>query len=64
MVLLIVRAHPPTSHFFDILPTTTTNCPIPLIPGPGTAAEELTWDYILWAITRLGPCFIKLAQWG
>lgn len=28
------------------------------------AVEELTWDYIMWSIQRLGPCFIKLAQWA
>jgi len=28
------------------------------------ALEDLTWDYILWAVERLGPCFIKLSQWA
>jgi aarF domain-containing kinase len=28
------------------------------------AVEEFTWDYIIWSIQRLGPCFIKLAQWA
>lgn len=27
-------------------------------------AEEMTWNYLLWAITKLGPCFIKMAQWA
>lgn len=26
--------------------------------------EELAWDYVLWTATRLGPTFIKLAQWA
>ncbi len=26
-------------------------------------AEDITWDYATWAITQLGPCFIKMAQW-
>lgn len=25
--------------------------------------EHASWDYLLWTINRLGPCFIKLAQW-
>jgi len=28
------------------------------------ALEDLTWDYILWAVEGLGPCFIKLSQWA
>jgi len=28
------------------------------------AVEEFTWDYIMWSIQRLGPCFVKLAQWA
>lgn len=28
------------------------------------ALEEFTWDYIMWSIQRLGPCFVKLAQWA
>jgi aarF domain-containing kinase len=28
------------------------------------AVEDFTWDYMIWAIQRLGPCFIKLAQWA
>lgn len=27
------------------------------------SVENFTWDYMTWAITQLGPCFIKLAQW-
>jgi aarF domain-containing kinase len=26
--------------------------------------EEITWGYLIWAIQKLGPCFIKLAQWA
>ncbi len=25
--------------------------------------EAATWSYLIWAIQRLGPCFVKLAQW-
>eukprot|EP00428_Durinskia_dybowskii_P061335 CAMPEP_0170369344 /NCGR_PEP_ID=MMETSP0117_2-20130122/7933_1 /TAXON_ID=400756 /ORGANISM="Durinskia baltica, Strain CSIRO CS-38" /LENGTH=594 /DNA_ID=CAMNT_0010624057 /DNA_START=70 /DNA_END=1854 /DNA_ORIENTATION=- len=28
------------------------------------AVEEFTWDYIIWSIQHLGPCFVKLAQWA
>jgi len=28
------------------------------------AVEEFTWDYIMWSIQRLGPCFVKLAKWA
>lgn len=28
------------------------------------AIEEFTWDYVMWSIQRLGPCFVKLAQWA
>lgn len=26
--------------------------------------EQITWSYLIWAISRLGPCFIKAAQWA
>lgn len=26
--------------------------------------ENATWGYLVWAIQRLGPCFIKMAQWA
>jgi predicted unusual protein kinase regulating ubiquinone biosynthesis (AarF/ABC1/UbiB family) len=26
--------------------------------------EDLAWNYLIWAVTRLGPCFIKMAQWA
>lgn len=26
--------------------------------------ETFTWEYLLWAVHQLGPCFIKLAQWA
>lgn len=26
--------------------------------------ENVTWGYLVWAIQRLGPCFIKMAQWA
>jgi aarF domain-containing kinase len=28
------------------------------------ALEEFTWDYIIWSIQRLGPTFVKMAQWA
>jgi hypothetical protein len=27
-------------------------------------AEQWSWDYSIWAIEKLGPTFIKLAQWA
>lgn len=26
--------------------------------------ENATWRYLVWAIQRLGPCFVKMAQWA
>ena len=26
--------------------------------------EEYTWRYLIWAVGRLGPCFVKFAQWA
>jgi aarF domain-containing kinase len=26
--------------------------------------ENMTWGYLTWALQRLGPCFVKLAQWA
>ena len=26
--------------------------------------EDISWNYLIWSITRLGPCFIKMAQWA
>lgn len=26
--------------------------------------ENITWNYLLYSISQLGPCFIKLAQWA
>lgn len=28
------------------------------------AIENMTYGYLVWAIQRLGPCFIKMAQWA
>lgn len=39
--------------------------PASYVAGSGMpAVEDFTWDYIIWSIQRLGPCFIKLAQWA
>lgn len=35
-----------------------------MVGGVYPPVEELTWNYLVWAITRLGPCFIKMAQWA
>jgi len=38
-----------------------------LVLAPGCLyfrQEEILWNYIIWAIEKLGPTFIKLAQWG
>ena len=35
-----------------------------LLRGVIPSAEEWGWDYMIWAIEKLGPTFIKLAQWA
>ena len=32
----------------------------PYFPG----LEEFVWDYLMWSIMRLGPTFVKMAQWA
>ncbi len=39
---------------------------VPVAYGLGEAyppIENFTWDYLTWSVTKLGPCFIKMAQW-
>jgi aarF domain-containing kinase len=35
-----------------------------LVGGRLPEMENYTWGYLVWAAQRLGPCFVKLAQWA